>query len=269
MKTIIYIILGVILLVKVLEQASAKKLVLGCFCEGNVIVTGLRGRGKDVLFDFVINARNKSYCSNVDYSKGNSYVPFEGKYLSLGGNTFENFVENKIMPYKYPLPDGVDYYISDASVYFPSQENNKLNKWYPSYSLFQALSRHLGDCNFHCNCQNLNRLWDKIREQSDCYILMKKTKFRLFGFYHVMRGYVYDNYDSCVKRVKPMKKRWGRVGKIEFDKFQATYGEIRKFKIISFRRPTYDSRRFKKILEGEVKNEEIGSKEAPEVGQVF
>ncbi len=265
MQTILIIALCLILFVTLIRQISSRKLVLGCFCDGNVIVTGLRGRGKDLLFDWVINMRNKEYCSNVDYTKGNSYVPFEGKYLSLGGNTFENFIEGKIIPYEYPLDDGTDYYISDASVYFPSQENNKLNRWYPSYSLFQALSRHLGDCNFHCNCQNLNRLWDKIREQSDCYILMRRSRWHLHGLYHTMSGYVYDNYESCLKRIKPMKRRWGRIGKIEFDKFQAAYGEIRKFKIISFRRPSYDSRRFKKILEGDRENAENRPEETPQI----
>lgn len=264
MSTFILIVIGLILLVLIIKEMRSRKLVLGCFRDGNVITTGLRGRGKDLLFDWVINQRCVEYCSNVDYSKGNRYVEFKGEYLSLGGNVFENFINGDIIPYEYPLPDGIDYYISDAGVYFPAQEVGKLNKKYPSYALFQALSRHLGDCNFHCNVQNLNRLWDKIREQSDCYILMRKTKWygkRL----HVMSGYVYDNLESCIKRIKPMKRRWGRLGKIEYDKFCAAYGEIRKFKIHSLRKPTYDSRRFKKILAGEDKeNAEIGSQETPE-----
>ena len=267
MGTFILIVLGLILFVLILKEISSRKLILGCFRDGNTITTGLRGRGKDLLFDWVINQRCVEYCSNVDYSKGNRYIEFNSEYLSLGGNNFMNFISGNIIPYEYPLADKIDFYISDAGVYFPSQEVSTLNKKFPSYALFQALSRHLGDCNFHCNVQNFNRLWDKIREQSDCYILMRKTRW-FFGRLHVMSGYVYDNYESCVKRIKPMKRRWGRLGKIEFDKFTAAYGEIRKFKIHSLRKPTYDSRRFKAMLKGEKKNAEIGPEETPEVNSV-
>lgn len=260
MRNVILIILGIILLFWLLSEMKSRRMVLSSFLDGNVIVTGLRGKGKDLLFDWTINKRNKKYISNVDYTKGTCYEEFKADYLSLGGNTFENFVDGNIIPYEYPIEDGVDYYISDAGVYFPAQEFKRLTQKYPSYALFQALSRHLGDCNFHCNCQNLNRLWDKIREQSDCYILMTGTKWRFGKLVHVMTGYIYDNYDSCVKRVKPMKKRWGRLGKIEYDKFTGAYGNIRKFTIHSIRRPTYDSRRFKQILRGK-ENETGGSDE--------
>ena len=260
-EILLYAIIAIILLCWLLTEVSSRKLIVTTFRDGNVIVTGLRGRGKDLLFSWVINKRCIEYCSNVDYSKGNRYVPFEGKYLSLGGNTFSNFVSGLIIPYEYPLADGIDFYISDAGVYFPAQENARLNMWYPSYSLFQALSRHIGDCNFHCNVQNLNRLWDKIREQSDHYVTMVKTRW-FFKCIYVMKGYVYDNYDACVKRVKPMKRRWGRLGKIEFDKFTAAYGTIKKFRITAVGKPSYDSRRFKQILKGEKRNVEAGPEEA-------
>jgi len=260
MGTFLWILFGIFALIWLLKQISSRNLILNCFRRGNVIVNGLRGMGKDVMFSWVVNKRQIEYCSNVDYSKGNRYVKFDPEYLSLGGNTFENFMDGAIIPYKYPLSDGCDFYISDAGVYFPSQEFSKLNKKYPSVALFQALSRHVGDCNFHCNVQNLNRLWDKIREQSDCYVMMKGTKFlinrkkhpklsKYLNFCYTMKGYVYERYDSAVARVKPMKRRWGRLGKIEYDKFLASYGEIRKFKITAFGRPSYNDRIFKEMLE--------------------
>lgn len=263
MEIIIYGFLGIFMLIILLREMSSRKLVLSAFLDGNVIVNGMRGRGKDLLFDWVINKRCIDYCSNVDYSKGRGYVEFKGEYLSLGGNTFDNFIDDSIISYEYPLEDKVDFYISDAGIYFPAQEHKQLEKKYPSYALFQGLSRHLGDCNFHCNVQNLNRLWDKIREQSDTYILMVRSRFWFGGLFHTMKGYVYDNYDACVKRVKPMKRRWGRLGKIEHDKFCAAYGNIRKFKITTFHRPTYDSRRFKEILRGK-KNVEGRQEEVSE-----
>jgi hypothetical protein len=71
-----------------------------------------------------------------------------------------------------------------------------------------------------------------------------------------MTVYYYDRYQSCVDRVKPMKKRWGRLGKLEFDKYTATYGNIRRLKIWGVIRHDYDSRRFKTILRGKVDEKE-------------
>lgn len=225
---------------------------------GNVCVVGLRGKGKDVLFDCILNSnryrrysRNGRYISNVNYTdneevkdKGVRHVPFKYEYIGLGGNTFKNFSGNTVMPYDYPFEDGVDYFLSDCGVYFPAQECNTLNKLYPSAPLFVALSRQVGDCNVHCNIQNLNRLWDKFREQSDCYIRVVACHV-FFGKIAYIKGYIYDDYDACNRRVKPMHKRWGRLGNIEYDKFTAAYGDIRKFKIIKRMRGTFDTRIFK------------------------
>lgn len=244
----VIIIAVVVLFIIVLSRLMAWRFVKRCFYEGNVVVTGLRGRGKDVLFSLMVNSSKGKYISNVDYTGDNRFIKFDVKDISVGGNTFENFLNGKLKPYKYPHDDGVDYFISDAGVYFPAQEFSKLNRIYPSLPIFQALSRHLGNCNFHCNVQNLNRLWDKIREQADSYLLCTKCNVRLHRFVSLTL-YYYDKYQSCVDRVKPMKKRWGRLGKIEYDKFTANYGTIKKLKISGVLRHQFESRRFKTLLE--------------------
>ena len=248
MLAIILVVVGIVLFVICISRLLAWRFIKKCFYEGNVIVTGLRGRGKDVLFSLVTNSNKGKYISNVDYTGDKRYIPFELKDISVGGNTFDNFLRSDLKSYKYPMPDGVDYFLSDSGIYFPAQEFSKLNKIYPSLSIFQALSRHLGDCNFHANVQNLNRLWDKIREQADCYLRCERCKVR-FGRFVSQTIYYYDRYQSCVDRVLPMKKRWGRVGKIEFDKFTASYGTIKKLKIWGVLRYKFDSRRFKTLLE--------------------
>lgn len=245
---IIAIVVGVIFLLILFSRLLSWRFVKRCFYEGNVVVCGLRGRGKDVLFSLVTNSSKSKYISNVDYTGDNRYINFNLADINVGGNTFVNFISDRLVPYSYPYDDGIDYFISDAGIYFPSQECTKLNKMCPSVPVFQALSRHLGDCNFHVNVQNLNRLWDKIREQADTYILCTKCKVRFKRFVS-LKAYVYDRYQSCVDRVKPMKKRWGRLGKLEFDKFTASYGTIKKVKIFKILRHDYDSRRFKKMLE--------------------
>jgi hypothetical protein len=259
MVAIIIALVVIVLALLALSRFLNWRFVLNCFYEGNVIVSGLRGRGKDVLFSLVTNSSKCKYISNVDYTGDSRYVPFNLDDISVGGNTYVNFIKNDVHAYEYPHEDGIDYFISDSGIYFPSQEFSSLNRWFPSVPVFMALSRHLGDCNFHCNVQNLNRLWDKIREQADTYLFCTRCKVRL-GHFVSMTVYYYDRYQSCVDRVKPMRKRWGRLGKLEYDKFTASYGSIRKLKIWGVLRHDYNSRIFKEILRGQ-KDEKEGKTE--------
>lgn len=244
---LIFVFLFVIFFIA-LKNFLSKKFIVDLFKYGGVCVYGMRGRGKDVLFNWVIKKRAKPYISNVDY--GGNYNEFKpSEQFNLGGNTCHNFIIDEIKPYEYPYIDGVDYYISDVGVYFPCQENNTLNKLYPSFPLFQALIRHLGDASLHYNVQSLNRPWDKLREQMDTYILCRKCKF-LFGKFVTLKLTVYDRYQSAYDKVKPMKKRFGKQARLEYDKFTASHGDIRNVTIRFIHRNTYDTRRFKTILKG-------------------
>lgn len=260
MYIILLIIFTIVFIVKFIRYLRFRQ-VLKLFDSGNCIVFGLRGTGKDLLFSNVVAYRNKPYCSNMNYldSVKNAPVcyPFDPVYIKLGGNTYRNFTENNILPYSYPLPDGCDYYLSDGGVYFPSQECSDLNRRYPSIAMFQALSRHVGNCNFHVNIQNLNRLWDKIREQSDIYIRCISCKVSKRGIVS-QKLIVYDRYQSAVDRVEPLKVKTPLLGKaVKTDialtkaNFKAKYGNITKIKVRYKNKGHYDSRRFKKILEGE------------------
>lgn len=244
----VLIVIAVLIGFYALKRASDWSYVKRCFYEGNVVVCGLRGRGKDVLFSLIINSSKSKYISNIDYTGDSRYIKFKLEDINVGGNNFINFISGDIRPYTYPYPDGIDYFLSDGGIYFPSQEFVRLNKLVPCVPVFQAISRHLGDCNFHVNVQNLNRLWDKIREQADNYIYCRRCKV-LFGKIVFLHAYVYDRYQSCVDRVKPMKRRMGKKSRIEYEKFTGTYGIIRKVKLIKLLRHNYDSRRFKKLLE--------------------
>ena len=174
------------------------------FKSGNTCVTGLRGRGKDLLMSNVVARRKLPYISNIDYHcKSSQYIRLDFPSLDTK-NEFQDFIDGTIKKYDYPYPDGADIYISDSGIYLPAQYYTKLDKLYGYLSTFMALSRHLGDCNVHINAQNLNRVWDKVREQSDMYILCRSCKV-LFGKLVFMRILVYDKYQSCIDRVKPFK----------------------------------------------------------------
>lgn len=236
------------------------KKIIKMFESGNVCVCGLRGRGKDMLMSNVAVRRKLPYISNVDY--GGSFFEFNAEFLNCGKNSYENFIDSSLKYYEYPYPDGTDVYLSDAGIYFPSQFCNELNKKYKYISVFQAISRHVGDCNFHFNSQNLNRVWDKIREQSDIYILCRRCIY-LFGFV-IQFITIYDRYDSAVNRMKPLKLpaqlfpngEARMMKKIKIADFEAQHGIVENRILFFKNKSSYDTRRFKTLLQEGVKDDE-------------
>lgn len=227
--------------------------IIKLFESGNVSVFGLRGRGKDLLMSNVVIRRNQPYVCNTDY--GGQFHRLHLPDLNCGGNTYRNFLSGKVNKYVFPYPDGTDIYISDAGVYFPAQYCNELNKEFGYISTFMALSRHLGESNFHYNVQNLNRCWDKIREQSDIYICCNWSKI-IFGKIVLQRVTIYEYYDSAVKRIPPYRAPSVRMSadrslQIQMAKqnYRTTHGDIKSRLLLYINKSNYDTRIFKKILE--------------------
>ena len=229
------------------------KKVIKLFKSGNVCVCGLRGRGKDMLFANVAVRRGLPYVCNTDY--GGERYPLVPMAFDCGGDTYENFLTGDIHPYNYPYPDGTDVYIADAGVYFPAQYCKELNKQYGYFSTFMALSRHLGECNVHFNVQNLNRVWDKIREQSDIYIMCNWCRV-LFGKIVIESVTIYETYDSAVNRVPPYKPPRVRLNadrkltvQLEKQRYRIAHGDIRRYTLFYLNKSDYDTRIFKHMLE--------------------
>lgn len=227
--------------------------IIRLFEDGNVCVTGLRGRGKDMLMANVVVRRNKPYVSNTVYSP-KDHIHFVPDDFACGRNTYNNFIKGDVNYYEYPFADGTDIYIGDMGVYFPSQYCNELNKAYGYFATFMALSRQLGECNVHFNVQNLNRAWDKIREQSDMYIMCNWCKV-LFGKLVLQKVTVYEKYQSCVDRVPPYRIPcpWlnsDRIQRWQMDKqhYMCTYGRIKPRILIYWNKSNYDTRIFKEVL---------------------
>ena len=229
------------------------KKVIRLFEDGNVCVCGLRGRGKDLLMSNVVVRRKLPYVCNIDY--GGERYEFKYSDLDCGSNTYRNFISGDVLRYSYPFPDSTDVYLSDAGIYFPSQYCNELNKHYQYMSVFQAISRHVGSCNFHFNAQNLNRVWDKIREQSDIYILCRRC-FYVSGW--VLQFItVYDRYQSALDRQKPLKLTVPLMASAQVrsnvrlakQQYTATHGIIKNRILFYKNKSNYDTRQFKTILE--------------------
>lgn len=242
---------------------TLKKLIKKTFAYGNTSVSGLRGRGKDMLFANVIARRKESYISNIDYKvDGLEYIPLDYDKLNTY-NTYKNLLDGNICPYEYEYPEKVDIYISDCGIYFPSQYCGELNRDYKSLPMFMALSRQLGLCNVHTNSQNLNRVWDKLREQSDLYIVCKWCKV-FFGKIVIQRIIIYDKYDSALRDVDPFKPlrppllAFGEkrvLYKVKNEELRRNYrernGSVRSHLLVYLNKSNYDTRAFKQILRGE------------------
>lgn len=225
--------------------------IIKLFKKGNVCVTGLVGTGKDMLFANVVARRKKPYISNTDY--GGAYIPFDPSVVNIG-NTYKNFINGNLNRYEYPYPDGVDFYLADCGVYFPAQYCNELNRDFGYIATFMALIRHLGKSSFHVNCQNLNRIFDKLREQSDQYITCKWCKV-ICGIV-IQRVIVYERYQSAVDRVPPFAlsrpllnadrvQQW----EIQRNNYLIAHGEVKPMLLIYRNKSKYNTRVFKEMLE--------------------
>lgn len=238
--------------------------IIKLFERGNVCVVGLRGCGKDMLFANVVSRRKQPYVSNTDYkAKRSTYIPLDFGKLDVKNN-WENFVSGDIIPYDYPYPEKCDTYIADCGIYLPSQYCNELNRKYPQFPVYYALSRHVADANVHFNVQNLNRVWDKLREQSDTYIRVTGCKvLRKLVFQHCV---VYDKYSACVDRVEPykhiriplmasreMRAMLRQKDEEMFRKFKETHGKVKAYTLIYVNKSKYDTRLFKRVLSGKKK----------------
>lgn len=226
------------------------------FKKGSVCVVGMRGTGKDMLIGNVIARRKRPYYSNVDYCAPKSqYYPLHYKELSVGGNTYRNFLEENIRPYKCTFEEETDIYISDIGILFPSQYCNELNRDYSSVPLHLALSRQLHSGSVHLNTQVYSRAWDKFREQSDNYIMCEWCK--------VIKGWVfqsviiYDKAESCQARIRPCRISTPMLGngktdvRIYKDQFYNQHGRVDRHLLIYRNRSKYDTRIFREILKGE------------------
>lgn len=233
------------------------KKVIKMFKQGNVCVVGLRGTGKDLLMGNVIARRKQSYISNLDYTDDERYNPLIFEHL-FTNNTYENLISGNINFYSFPYEYGTDIYISDSGIYLPSQYCNKLNRDYEDFIQFQALSRQLGRCNVHINTQNLNRLWDKLREQSDIYIKCNGCIYFL-GFV-IQKITIYEKYQSCVNNVKKCRikeplfcsKQAKAMYQTYRDSYLNTHGKI-KIKYLFYRNKSkHDTYYFDKLFKGGV-----------------
>ena len=102
----------------------------------------------------------------------------------------------------------------------------------------------------------LNRVWDKIREQSDIYIMCNWCRV-LFGKLVIEKVTIYEKYEAAVDRVPPYKLPRLRLNAdrrcniaMEKQRYRVQHGDIKVRTLIYLNKSSYDTRIFKSILEG-------------------
>lgn len=249
--TIITLIALAIFIIYVLYMHfTTKSRIKRAFIDGNVIVSGRKRYGKDVLFNAVIHWRRDTYLSNINY--GGKYIHVDLKELELTPNTYDQFINGDVVQIekKHHFEDH-DIYISDGGVYLPSQADSKLHKTYPSLPIAYALTGHLWNNGIHINTQRLERVWKPLREQADYFVRIRKRALKL-PFVLVIFTTEYEKYESAKMELSPLGSRiFNKYSKAEMDKYKAEHGFIKNgFIIVRKRYLKYDSRAFHEVIYG-------------------
>lgn len=244
---ILLIVFLVILLVFLINNKINTDNILYHFRKGNVIVSGKKGKGKDLLFNWVINKRKKYYYSNISYGGKHKIISLND--VSCSPNDYDKLINNNVVKTNHLFKESCDIYVSDGGNFLPSQMDSTLHKKYPSMPLIYSLSRHLYDNNIHVNTQNIERVWKALREQADFYVTCKKTSV-ILGFIFITKVVTYDKYESCKSGLLPLKKRsFNKMSKSQYDLFVSQNGDIRYAYVIQLKRNIkYNTRAFEKIL---------------------
>ena len=230
------------------------KTVVKLYNRHSVATSGPKGSGKDLITGNVIARRKaKYYISNTDYHiKRKKFIKLNINKL-LTENRYDNFIRGNITPYVYPYPDDIDIYIGDCGVYFPSQYNGELNKKYQDFPTFMALSRQLGNCFVHTNCQNPKRVWDKIREQCDRYLVCQRAF--VIGKLCIVFARVYEREEASADNIPPyrapftLSKSKNDIYLAEQLRYTNQHGKIDSYCFIFLNKTNYNTRLFKEMLE--------------------
>lgn len=246
---IVFLVVLLILLIFIISNYFKILKFKKIYKKNNVIVYGHKGKGKDLVFQWMINKRRKErYVSNTDY--GGNLIPLNLRLMTDINNDFRNFIKEDINKAdKIADLESVDWYISDSGVYLPSNEDSYLHKTYKSFPILFALSRHLYNANVHCNLQSLDRLWKPIREQADYYLRCKGVSN--LGAFLLVRVIGYDNYNDANANLEPLKVKLfeKRETKGQKEIVNSSRGEINKFFILLPKwKIKYDTRAFHKIV---------------------
>jgi len=248
---------------------------------GNIFIFGPKGYGKDLLMQLSVikryrgwlNRNRLKYLTNIEdgyhYDYGGTWANPKDVF-NLHPNTYKNLIEDNVVKLvKNDFYEGKDYYLSDASVFFPSHEDQNLKKSYPSFGLFYALSRHLYNMNIKVNTQVGGRLWIMLREQvQDGYVealgnigfgwfwsslpILRKYVFIRARYYQKLEsaemGLLPFNKVAILNKVLDKSVYMTSAGATQ-EQYKATNGDIREFTVMMRKKDIrYDTRYFEHVF---------------------
>jgi hypothetical protein len=246
------IVIAIVLIVLIRLELNAQYIVK-LFRHGNVIVWGKKRKGKDLLFQKVINMRKKeTYMTNYpdDFNYGHKGKHVKLEELSVNPNIYDDMITEKVKKIQqFPEREKVDVYISDAGIYLPSQFHGVLNKTYPSMPIYYSVIGHLYDSNIHVNYNgSISRLWDKLREQADDYLkVLRSIKLPFIIFTQVR---YYEEYNSAEAGLLPMKNSLlNTQQRALYQQYVSENGLIKNMWIVQLKKNIhYDTRYFRRLF---------------------
>lgn len=207
---IVIAFIAILVITDIVNQKNTKEKILTLFRSGNVLVCGHKGKGKDLLFYWVINTREKAgeiHAANIPYTEKTKIR--QPKEYSLECNTLKDFMKGdiKLETKKFTLKE--DYYISEVGLYLPNWGRNTLekDKQLSTLPITMALSRQLGEFNIHSNTQSFNRPWDKLREQADYCIWCEESKVNKKTRRAKITMILYNRIESAYTHIQPFEAR--------------------------------------------------------------
>lgn len=159
----------------------------------NTLIAGLPRVGKGLLMAQLIHLRNEPHYCTQTYDKNTTVI--DVKEIKMGENTFENVLKGNIIPFERRFEKGCRIYLPDTALTLPCQYHKILERDYKSMPLFFPLTGQM-DNYIVADCQQFNRLWDKIREQMGAYILVEGHKE--FKNYFILNILYYNKYETAI-----------------------------------------------------------------------
>lgn len=168
----------------------------------SIVLCGKRGKGKDVLFSYI--AKGKKHNSNIELQPNTNLITLSELIIpELSREKLVNNSFKKIEREPYKKFDNLTL-VSDAGIYFPNWDENKLKYEYKELPITWAIWRHLFDNGCHFNIQKCGRLWKLLREQIEDVIEVIDIKKGLF--YFKLKLVHYERLEDAELGLKPLKK---------------------------------------------------------------
>lgn len=263
---LLYVALAIFGLILYFLQRKLDKLT-----DGNGIVFGGRGKGKGLFQQWKINRLNKPYYSNVPFTKKRLEFSLLDYSKSIGDNTIEDIIANKIKPCtKKDYYEGINIFFDDVNIYAPNWLDYELKKLYPSLPPILAVNRHLYNAWMIITTQSYDRPYKVIRElQTDFGLKIVSTVGwgRLWSSIPILRNYVVSKciYYESDKSAESGLLPFGAVGLVNEgtkhalltsgqatkEVYEAQNGKIAYYWFINKKsKVVYDTRYFHRLFYG-------------------